>query len=186
MKEKKQFSCSDCETLGCSQQGNRFPTDCLGDGVDSARFLELYKNDRIISKVSIAAAEVNYNHTRVQETIAFAKKIGAKKVGISACIALIKEAKNFAKILDTHGIENFCVNCKVGSIEKSEIGVTEKGCLCNPILQAEILNQQETDLNVIIGLCIGHDSLFTKYSNALVTTLVVKDRVLKHNPVAAL
>ncbi len=34
--------------------------------------------------------------------------------------------------------------------------------------------------------CVGHDSLFYKYSEALTTTAVTKDRVLGHNPVAAL
>ncbi|WP_297234869.1 DUF1847 domain-containing protein [uncultured Flavonifractor sp.] len=37
-----------------------------------------------------------------------------------------------------------------------------------------------------IATCVGHDSLFYKYSDALVTTLVAKDRVLGHNPAAAL
>jgi uncharacterized metal-binding protein len=58
--------------------------------------------------------------------------------------------------------------------------------ICNPILQAKLLNEQKTDLNVIVGLCVGHDSLFIKYSDALVTTLITKDRVLGHNPAAAL
>ncbi len=33
---------------------------------------------------------------------------------------------------------------------------------------------------------MGHDSLFIKYANAYTTILVVKDRVLGHNPVEAL
>ena len=37
---------------------------------------------------------------------------------------------------------------------------------------------------MLVGLCVGHDSLFIKYSEAPVTTLVTKDRVLAHNPVA--
>jgi uncharacterized metal-binding protein len=82
----------------------------------------------------------------------------------------------------------------VGSLDKSEVGIPDelkiqKGCheaLCNPILQARILNERGTDLNVIVGLCVGHDSLFIKHSKALVTTLVTKDRVLAHNPAAAL
>jgi uncharacterized metal-binding protein len=53
-------------------------------------------------------------------------------------------------------------------------------------LQAKLLNEQKTDLNVIVGLCVGHDSLFIKYSDAPVTTLITKDRVLGHNPAAAL
>ena len=58
--------------------------------------------------------------------------------------------------------------------------------MCNPIHQSRRLNKEETDLNILVGLCVGHDSLFYKYSKAPVTTLVVKDRVLGHNPVAAL
>jgi uncharacterized metal-binding protein len=79
-------------------------------------------------------------------------------------------------------------------VDKTEIGIPEQlkvapgSCeaICNPILQARLLNQQKTDLNVVVGLCVGHDSLFIKYSDALVTTLITKDRVLGHNPAAAL
>jgi uncharacterized metal-binding protein len=39
---------------------------------------------------------------------------------------------------------------------------------------------------VIVGLCLGHDMLFTMNSKAPVTTLIVKDRLLGHNPVIAL
>jgi uncharacterized metal-binding protein len=41
-------------------------------------------------------------------------------------------------------------------------------------------------MNVIVGLCVGHDMLFSKHSRAPVTTLVVKDRVTGHNPAAVL
>ena len=58
--------------------------------------------------------------------------------------------------------------------------------MCNPIAQAEFLNSQETEFNIALGLCVGHDSLFYKYAEAPSTTLVVKDRVLGNNPVAAL
>ncbi|MEZ4527485.1 MAG: DUF1847 domain-containing protein [Desulfobacterales bacterium] len=44
--------------------------------------------------------------------------------------------------------------------------------------QAMVLNQESTELNVMLGLCVGHDSLFLKYAKALCTVLVVKDRVL--------
>lgn len=53
-------------------------------------------------------------------------------------------------------------------------------------MQAKLLNKQKTDLNVVVGLCVGHDSLFYKYANGITTTLVTKDRVLAHNPVGAL
>ena len=37
-----------------------------------------------------------------------------------------------------------------------------------------------------MGLCMGHDILFSKYSQAPITTLVVKDRATYHNPVTTL
>jgi len=57
---------------------------------------------------------------------------------------------------------------------------------CNPVAQAKLLNRAQTEMNIIVGLCVGHDMLFSKYSEAPVTTLVVKDRVTGHNPVSVL
>jgi len=58
--------------------------------------------------------------------------------------------------------------------------------MCNPITQAKILNQAKTDFNIMLGLCIGHDSLFLRYIEGLTTVFAVKDRVTGHNPMAAL
>jgi uncharacterized metal-binding protein len=58
--------------------------------------------------------------------------------------------------------------------------------MCSPIGQAHVLNAAETDFNVVIGLCVGHDSLFFQHSEAPVTVFAAKDRVLGHNPMAAL
>lgn len=198
MSEKNLFSCSDCGSYNCYRQDKDFPKDCPGNGLDLDRIKDLYQNDPFVSKFAAAAAEIEglyyCKYTRVEETIAFAKKIGAKKVGIATCIGLINETKTFVKILEAHGIAGICTNCKIGSIDKAEVGIPEelklqKGGfegMCNPVLQAEILNKEGTGLNVIVGLCVGHDSLFIKYSDAPVTTLIIKDRVLGHNPVAAL
>ena len=201
MNDKTQFCCSDCGVLNCYRRDKAFPEGCISEGVTEQRLEELkslYQHDPLVSKISMAAAEIEAmyygKYTRVEETVAFARRIGAKKVGVATCLGLIRETKTFVKIMDAHGIESYCAICKVGSIDKTDVGISEdlkiqKGGfegMCNPILQAEILNQQETDLNVVVGLCVGHDSLFTKYSNALVTTLIVKDRVLGHNPAAAL
>ncbi|MEQ8155123.1 MAG: DUF1847 domain-containing protein [Clostridiaceae bacterium] len=200
---KKQgcFSCSDCGILNCYRREKHFPSECLTENLSDTEIenvKELYKNDEFVSKLSSAAAEIEGTYygklTRVEEIIAFAKRIGAKKIGIATCIGLMNETKTFAKILKAKGIESYSVICKVGGIDKTEVGVPEelkvqKGChesLCNPVLQAKLLAEQKTDLNVIVGLCVGHDSLFIKYSEAPVTTLITKDRVLGHNPAAAL
>jgi uncharacterized metal-binding protein len=54
------------------------------------------------------------------------------------------------------------------------------------VAQARILNAEGMEMNIIMGLCVGHDMLFSKHSQAPVTTLVVKDRVTGHNPAAVL
>ena len=200
MSEKK-FSCSDCGTLNCNRREGQFPAGCIGEAVPQQQLEEirdLYQNDPETSKLSMAAAEVESKYfgklTRIQEIVAFARNIDAGKVGVASCVGLANEAKIFVKILEAHSLESYCTICKVGSLDKTEIGIPEEnklqqGCFegaCNPILQAKLLAEQNTGLNVIIGLCVGHDALFTKYSQAPVTTLVTKDRVLGHNPAAGL
>ena len=107
------------------------------------------------------------------------------------CVGLIDESRVLAGLLRDYGFEVFGVGCKVGEVAKEEIGI-EKRCnvtgnnMCNPIIQAKLLNKEKTDINIVMGLCVGHDSLFYKYSEAITTTLVVKDRLLGNNPVAAL
>lgn len=137
---------------------------------------------------------VNARWTRVEDTIAFAKLMGYRKIGIATCIGLLDECERLSAILTAQGFTPLSVCCKAGSIDKKELGLKEEDKVrpgsfepaCNPIAQAEICNSLETDMNVILGLCVGHDMLFNKYSKAPVTTLVVKDRVTNHNPAAVL
>lgn len=131
---------------------------------------------------------------RVEEVMNFARRIGARRLGIASCIGLIQEARLLQEILEANGFEVDSVCCKVGSIDKEKIGLTDEEKihpgqyepLCNPVGQAMLLNQAGTELNIVVGLCVGHDSLFFKHSEAPVTVLVAKDRVTGHNPVAAL
>ena len=149
--------------------------------------------------VALASARVEaegyLRWPRVQEVMEFAWRFNFHHLGIASCIGLIEEAKLLQKILEQNGFEVSSVCCKVGSISKIDIGLTvaETVCpdgaydpMCNPIGQAELLNYVKTDLNILVGLCVGHDSLFIRNSKALVTVLVAKDRVTGHNPIAAL
>ncbi len=199
--KKQERTCMSCGTQNCYRKEGKFPGFCLTGRLDPeelAEVLDLYRDGSQVSKVARAAAEIEGRYfgtlTRVEEIVAFAKALGARKIGIAACVGLAAEALTFAKILEVKGLESYGVICKVGSVDKSEIGIPEElkvqpgshEALCNPVMQARLLNKRKTDLNVIIGLCVGHDSLFIKYSKALVTTLITKDRVLGHNPAAAL
>lgn len=174
-----------------------YPSFCLTTGMDEEVLREAMEcyNEEENHKAMVAAAEVEFEHycqyTRVEEIMEFARKIGAKKIGIATCVGLLRESRTLASIFRRHGFEVFGIGCKAGTQKKTSVGIPKK-CngvgenMCNPILQAKMLNKEKTDLNVVVGLCVGHDSLFYKYSEALVTTAVTKDRVLGHNPVAAL
>lgn len=137
---------------------------------------------------------INARWTRVEDTIALAKLMGYQKIGIATCIGLLEECDRLVAILTAQGLTPYSVCCKAGSIDKKELGLEEEDKVrpgtfepaCNPVAQAEICNELETDMNIILGLCVGHDMLFNKHSKAPVTTLVVKDRVTGHNPVAVL
>ena len=131
---------------------------------------------------------------RIVEIIEFAHKMNYKRLGLAFCAGLMREAKVAGKILTTKGFEIVSVICKVGRISKEKIGVLnhEKIAIgkfepmCNPVLQALVLNDEKTEFNIMLGLCVGHDSLFLKYAEAPCTVLAAKDRVLGHNPLAAI
>lgn len=191
------LSCVDCCTQNCKVKTSVYPDFCLTTHLseqDSRWALVRYDEERN-RDVMRAAAEVEYEGygkwTRVEEIIRFARKIGARKIGMAHCVGLRHEARTFARILRSHGFEVYGVLCKVSGQAKSSVGIPAKceqigAAMCNPILQARLLNEAHTDLNVVIGLCVGHDSLFYKYAEAYTTTLVTKDRVTGHNPAAVL
>lgn len=217
----KDFSCADCNAVwgkkgvtNCwsndpdnqpTQPGNcpsRENEALIKDSFD------LYNGDSDDARLAMVAARVeglcyqpvpgssavNARWNRIEDTVALAKLMGYKRIGIATCIGLLYETKQLVKILEGQGFEAISVCCKTGSIDKMELGLEESDKVrpgtfepaCNPVAQARLLNDSGTDMNIIVGLCVGHDMLFNKYSEASVTTLVVKDRVTGHNPVCVL
>lgn len=155
----------------------------------------IYESDPAIKNIAIASSEARKKiQTRVEEIIEFARKINAKKIGIATCVGLLGESRTLTRILRRQGFEVFGVCCKVGSTEKTCLGITEEQLagfktgriMCNPIMQAKLLNEQKTDFNILMGLCVGHDSLFIRQCTGWCTSLVIKDRVLGNNPAVAL
>ena len=191
-------SCIDCHVVNCRRgEEGKYPDFCLTTNVPDEtqnRAMDLLREPEN-NRIAVSAAEVEYEgygkRTRVEEVIQFARKIGAHKLGIATCAGLLDESRTLAKILRTNGFEVYGAVCKMGANPKVSIGIP-KECeavgvnMCNPVMQALALNEARTDLNLIMGLCVGHDSLFIKYSDALVTSVVTKDRVLGHNPCVAL
>jgi len=132
--------------------------------------------------------------TRIEEIIYFARRLNVQRLGIAFCIGLSKEARVAHDIFKANGFEVYSVCCKTGSTPKENIGLKDKEKnypgryepICNPVGQAKLLSEAGTQLNVLVGLCVGHDTMFFMHSEAPVTVLIVKDRVLGHNPVASL
>lgn len=132
---------------------------------------------------------------RIEELIQFARKCNYKTLGIAHCGGLAGEARTVTDILENNGFEVVSVQCKCGAVPKEKLGlkpeekIAEPGeweTMCNPIAQAMILNESGVDMAIMLGLCIGHDTLFIKYCNVPLTVLAVKDRVFGHNPLAAI
>lgn len=195
------LECSKCSKQACwsnaPQSGPDFcPTKTKRETIKEA--LDLYREDPEIRKMAIAAARTEgrsyMKWTRVEDTIDFAREMGYKKLGIATCIGLIAESRILTKILETKGFEVISICCKSGAIAKEEIGLkdSEKAIpgsfepICNPVVQAKLLDDAGSGLNILVGLCVGHDSLFIRSSKAPVTVLIAKDRMTCHNPAAAL
>ena len=132
--------------------------------------------------------------TRIQEICEFAHRMGYQRLGLAFCVGLTREAMAAGEIFKAHGLTVVSAICKAGSTPKEFLGLSDEDkiyrgtreSMCNPVFQAEIMNRAEVDMNVLLGLCVGHDSLFLGHAKAPCTILAVKDRVTGHNPLAAI
>ncbi len=199
MNDDIERSCVDCALKACDRGGKAFPQFCLttenADDEVLQRALDAYDAEGEDRQIMFTAAQVEHDFyckmTRIEETVEFAKRMGYHKIGVATCAGLLAESRALTRVLRSHGFEVFGIACKAGAVRKSDIGIPAQ-CeevgknICNPINQALRLNAEGVDLNIVVGLCVGHDALFNKYAEAPVTTLVVKDRVTGHNPVAPL
>lgn len=195
----------------CQKEGGDAPSSCptLNRMESIERATEAYDQDPEIREfarqASIQEAEgyterdrvphvLHPVKTRLQETMEFARRNGYRKLGLAFCVGLAREAVVLQTILEKQGFEVVSAICKIGRTPKERIGIREEEkvrigapeAMCNPIAQAALLNEAGTQFNLLMGLCVGHDSLFLKYSDAMCTVFAVKDRVLGHNPMAAI
>ena len=192
------YRCADCHQIGCKKGDLTKTMTCCPSKNEAvqARAAELYKeeeNHLIALTAGKVEAEGYGRLCRMEEIVLFCKRAGYKKIGLVFCMGLHREAETVNKILMHHGFDVVSVICKNGAMPKSSVGMTDadtlSGCaqevMCNPIGQALLMNEEKTDFNVLLGLCVGHDTLAIKYMEAPCTVLAVKDRVTGHNPLAA-
>ena len=180
------------EAMKCAICGNK---ECYTgkDCTDVREKAEAEYNGTNLRSMEVSAhieAEHYMKKTRLEELIIYAQKMEYDRLGLAFCIGLAKEAEVVHKILSKDfAVVSVC--CKLCGIDKCQFELERLHhndgieAICDPIGQAMVLNQEKTDFNILLGLCVGHDSLFFKYAEAPCTVLAVKDRVLGHNPLAA-
>lgn len=198
--------CDQCGDVGCKLRSPgkfpRCPTNVSEHTLDEIK--QRYQ-DEDINKIMQAGAETERGtlrmidgvmtpiRPRIAEIMAFANSMGWHKLGVAFCLATRDEAIRLIRVLEENDFEVHSIICRAFAMTKGDVGIPDKNCLmspletvCNPVYQAELLNEAETDLNIVVGLCVGHDMLFNKYSKAYTTTLMVKDRMTANNPIAPL
>ena len=196
-----QLMCALCRVQACREApgATPYPSYCpMSQDTAALPAARSAYEDAETRQLAIAAAQTEADRyplePRVEEVMSFARRIGAQRLGIAHCLGLMLEARLTQEIFQSHGFEVYSVCCKVGAIPKEEIGLADAEkirpgqfeALCSPVGQAKLLNEAGTQLNVAVGLCVGHDSLLFRYSDAPVTVLIAKDRVTGHNPAAVL
>ncbi len=172
------------------------PTRGMRDVVEESR--RIIASDERIARIMRAAAKVEKKGygvwPRIREAAELASALGVRRVGLAFCIGLSKEAREVARYFEERGLEVVSVCCKCGAIDKAEVGIPEEDKLapgsfeatCNPVMQALVLMKAGAEIAFTLGLCAGHDAVFTMVCKVPVVALAVKDRVTGHNPLAAI
>jgi uncharacterized metal-binding protein len=192
--------CATCTVLRCgSQEKDRnVPTSCptekYPDLVRETKQKYLLPENQVVIQgwlglmnkvLDPEKVREKFSWTRIDEIMEYAKIRGMARLGIATCYALLQESKLLSDILERNGFDVVSVSCLCGEVNPRDMGMPGN-IFCNPILQAEVLNREKTELNLMVGLCVGHDILFLRNCKAETTPFVVKDRALGHNPAAAL
>jgi uncharacterized metal-binding protein len=191
------YGCQHCSTTACfTGDHGRMPTTCPSRthpalAGDVAGYLDPARQElmRVADTTPFTRDEKVRN--RVEELIEYAKGRGYRSVGVAFCVTMLTEAQQLGRLLESEGLAAHLVCCRVGAIDYDRIGLPKAhperfAAICNPVAQARLLNLARVDLVVQMGLCIGHDLVPQEECDAPVTTLVVKDRALDHNPMRAL
>ena len=173
----------------CTQKGCRHGAPCHDN---SNAYLETYHQPTQQAYVKAASALVDNGRAgtlnRLEEITEFIQRMGYQKVGVAYCYGMEDKATLLRKYFERAGIKPTMVSCTVDGITEDDVAPGKGACnvSCNPIGQAEALNQSGADFVLLMGLCLGHDILLQKHLKMDFTTFVVKDRVLAHNPLSAL
>lgn len=141
---------------------------------------ELYSQEEI-ALMRAAEDAILMGKNRIEELKQFASNADIKRIGVAHCVGMMREAALLKERL-SDAFEVITIDCKCGKIPAAELlnDPNVKGTSCNPVGQAAYLEDHNTQLNISMGLCMGHDMIFNMKSKAPTSTLIVKDRQHKH------
>jgi uncharacterized metal-binding protein len=181
------MDCTQCVTKTC-----RTTASCGAERFDADQLISQYAEPVSQQIVAAAASLVDDGKagtlSRIQEIIAFVKTMKYQKVGLAYCYGMEGEARAMRAVFRNAGIRLHTVSCTIGGLPQSVVNSSSCNLhvSCNPLGQAHQLNAEGTDFVVLMGICLGHDVLLQRNLSADFTTVVVKDRVYAHQPLAAL
>ena len=193
------LSCAKCGSHSCYKaELDKLPSNCpmksYGETYEEAAAIYREADGSMACNSARVEAGGYGVWPRIREIMEFARLSGFNKLGLAFCVGLRKEACEVNRIFESNGFAVASVMCKTGCRPKEELGLRDDEkvrpgqleAMCNPVVQALLLNKEQTDLNILLGLCVGHDTIFIKHSKAPITVLAVKDRATGHNPLAAI
>ena len=132
------LNCATCAVRACraAPEGRRYPTSCpsILEGPALVQVEALYLKEGQERDLALAAARTEaggyMRNTRLEDTMDFARRIGATHLGIASCVGLVREARMLQEILEANGFQVESVICKVGSIDKE--GLRPRRCREGP------------------------------------------------------
>lgn len=180
------MNCTNCDNRVCRIDQK----SCNKESFSKSEVITQYQESGVSEIIKASADLVDNGRagtlSRINEIAEFSMAMKYKRIGLAYCYGMEKHAKSIEKHLKEKGFNISTVSCSIGGIKQSE--ANSSSCIhkvsCNPLGQAEQLNIENVDLTLIIGICLGHDILLQRTLKMDFTTLVVKDRVNNHNPIA--
>lgn len=178
------MNCTTCDDKVCRKQ----QASCNRENFEKSEVISQY-NELITSEIVEAAASlVDFGRagslSRVEEIMEFATTMNYKTLGLAYCYGMEQYATALEKLLLEKGFNVSAVSCSVGGLKQSEVNA--QSCIhkvsCNPVGQAQQLNEEKVDLTLVLGICLGHDIILNRALKMDFTTLVVKDRKFNHAP----
>ncbi len=182
------MNCIECSDKICRKQQSSCEQESFGKTETITQYLDKSNCEIIKAAAQLVDGGRAGTLSRIEEIIEFSKTMNYNKIGLAYCFGMEKHSRAIQTIFKEKQLNIIPISCSVGGLKQSEVNTDS--CIhkvaCNPLGQAQQLNNENVDLTIIMGICLGHDILLQRNLKMDFTTLVVKDRVNNHIPIKSL